>query len=173
MKKILVFAVCATMLSITANAQPFKQAGGEKNFEVNFAPLGGSPVSIGGIKFRKFNSTGKSAFRLNVFLGTSSDKTITQQSDTGGVPELSTKKSSFNISVRPGYECHMTGTDRLSPYTGVEIAIEMNTSKEVKEGENGDHSINKTTTKNADGYLAFGANAFAGADFYFSKSIFL
>ena len=173
MKKILVFVMCASLFTATANAQTFKQAGGEKNFEVNFAPLGGSPVSIGGIKFRKFNSTGTSAMRLNVFVGTMSEKTIDQQADTSGNPELTTKNSSFNISIRPGFEKHMAGTDRLSPYVGAEIAFTLNTSKEVAEGQNGDKSINKTTTKNTDGYTAFGANLFCGTDFYFAKNIYL
>ena len=172
MKKLLLI-LAAFGLTTAVNAQPLKQAGGEKNVEVNFAPLGGSPISIGGIKFRKFNAAGTSAIRLNVFLGLNSSKDITQQKDTGGIPELTTKNSSFNISVRPGYEKHMAGTDRLSPYCGGELAITMNSSKKVEEGANADNTVNKTTTKNADGYLAFGLNAFWGADFYFAKSIYL
>lgn len=173
MKKLLLLAMCASLFSVTTKAQSIKQEAGDKNLEVNFTPLGGNPISIGGIKFRKFNSTGTGAFRLNVFLGSSSEKDITQQSDTGGVPELTTKTSSMSISIRPGIEKHMAGTDRLSPYYGAEIAITFNTSKEVAEGQNFDNSVNETTTKGEDGSIAFGANLLAGCDYYISKSLYL
>ena len=162
MKKFLVIAMCASMFAVTAEAQTtFKQSGGNKNLEVNFAPLGGSPISIGGIKFRKFDSTGNKAFRLNVFIGSSSSKEITQQEDAANnVAELTTKSSTMSISLRPGIEKHMAGTDRLSPYVGAELDITLASSKEVEEGQNNatptDMSINETTTKGEMGYTQFG-----------------
>ena len=79
----------------------------------------------------------------------------------------------MTVSIRPGFEKHMAGTERLSPYCGAEIAITMVTSKEVKEGANGDGSVNKTTTKGADGSLSFGAGLLAGVDYYIAKSLYL
>ena len=177
MKKILLLAMCAGLFSATTEAQVLKQESGDKNLEVNFTPLGGSPISIGGIKFRKFSSA-TSAFRLNVFLGSNSKKDITQQEDAPNYDaELTTKTSGMNISIRPGIEKHMAGTDRLSPYCGAEIAITLNTSKEVKEGQNQatptDITINKTTTKGKDGYIAFGLNLLAGVDYYIAKSLYM
>ncbi len=171
MKKIVLIALGALMFTADVNAQ--KQAGGEKNLEVQFAPLGGQPISIGGIRFRKFNATGTSAWRVNVFIGMNSKKDITQQSDTSGNPELTKTTSGMSISINPGYEKHFAGTERLSPYIGGEIAFNMTTSKVEEEDDNADKTINTTTTKGEDGSITLGLNLVAGCDFYFSKSIYL
>lgn len=179
MKKFLMIAMCASMFYVTTEAQTtYKQSGGAKNLEVNFAPLGGSPISIGGIKYRKFDSTGNKAYRLNVFIGSSSKKEITQQEDAPNyVAELTKKTSGMNISIRPGIEKHMAGTDRLSPYMGAELNLTFNTSKKVEEFENNatttDVSTYEVTTKGADGYTSIGLGLVSGCDFYFAKSIYL
>src|SRR2546430_14603264 len=101
MKKIALLALGASMFIATADAQ--KQSGGENNLEVQFAPLSGTPISIGGIRYRKFSSDGTSAWRINLFVGKSdknssfSSKEITQQSDTAGNAELSKTTSGLNF----------------------------------------------------------------------------
>ena len=136
MKKIVLIALGACMFVATANAQE-KQTGGEKNLQVLFAPLGGSPISLngGGISFRKFNATGTSSWRLNVFIGLNSKTDVVGQpvdtgsfSTGGGVPEADKKTSGMTISIRPGYEKHFAGTERLSPYIGAEVAFSMTTA---------------------------------------------
>ena len=165
-------AMCASMFYVTTEAQTtYKQSAGAKNLEVNFAPLGGSPISIGGIKFRYFASENK-AYRLNVFLGSTSKKEITQDAN-GSNPELTTKSNEMNISIRPGIEKHMAGTDRLSPYIGAELNLTFNTSKEEKEAQNADNTKNTTTTKGKKGYTSLGIGAVSGVDFYFAKSIYM
>jgi hypothetical protein len=62
MKKI-IFSLAVALLTVTgANAQ--KQEGGEHNLEVQFAPLGGSPISVNGIRYRMFLSE-SGALRVN------------------------------------------------------------------------------------------------------------
>src|SRR3954469_7553787 len=91
MKKTTLLAISACMLMATAYAQPFKQVGGEKNLQVLFAPLGGQPISINGISFRKFNATGTGAWRLNLFIGSTSNTDISiQAGDTVNYPKTST-----------------------------------------------------------------------------------
>ena len=75
MKKVILSMAVALACVTGANAQ--KQAGGEKNLEVQFAPLSESPVSISGIRLRIFNSE-SSAIRLGVNLGGSKSEEITQ-----------------------------------------------------------------------------------------------
>ena len=170
MKKLLVLVLGATLFSATGDAQALKQAGGENNLELQFAPLGSSPISMGGIRYRKFMGSGSSALRINFLVSMSSDKEITQQADTS-LPELATTNSTFNFSIAPGFEKHMTGTDNLSPYVGAEIAVAFASSKEEVEMNTGTNDVGTMTTK--DGSISFGINLLAGADYYFSKSIYI
>jgi opacity protein-like surface antigen len=176
MKKAILFVACALMTMTGAFAQ--KQSGGEKNLEVAFAPLGGNPVSISGIRFRTFNSEA-SAIRVGLFLGGTTDKTVTMQAEESGdpdQPELYTTDRSMSISIRPGYEKHFAGTDRLSPYVGAELAITLNNMSTEEEmwtviNSDGDTGVATTTTK--DGSTTFGVNLLAGTDFYFADNIYL
>src|SRR5690606_8222480 len=116
MKKVLIIAAAALFIGTTANAQEvMKQTGGEQNLEVLFAPLGGSPIGINGIKYRKFTDA-TTAYRATVFLGFGSSTTKTLGGGSDGKGELKTTNSNFNISIQPGIEKHFVGTDRLSPY---------------------------------------------------------
>jgi hypothetical protein len=190
MKKLFLLALGASMfIGTTAHAQ--KQAGGEKNLQVLFAPLGGSPISINGISFRKFNAAGNSAWRVNLFIGLNNKTEITGQPvDTGsfatggGVPELDKKTSGMTFSIRPGYEKHMAGTDRLSPYWGIEALFSMTTAKVEEDFLKDNGTTNPavaataykvlTTTKDGDGAsTSFGLNLIAGFDYYIAKNLSL
>jgi hypothetical protein len=178
MKKTILF--CAMALA-TSGLFAQKQTGGEKNLEVQFAPLGGSPVSIAGIRLRIFNSEA-SAIRLSVFAGGTNDQTVTLQPGTvaGGDedrPELYDTDKSFSFSLRPGYEKHFEGTDRLSPYVGGELVFSTTTTTTISEDWNGTNArpeegaVWETTT--TDGSTTFGLNLVAGTDFYFADNIYL
>lgn len=180
MKKAILFFALALATVTGVYAQ--KQTGGEKNLEVQFAPLGGNPVSMGGIRFRLFNSA-TSAIRIGLFLGGSSNTDITAQPDevNPGSPELTEVDKNFTVSIRPGYEKHFEGTERLSPYIGGELLFSM-TSK-TNESQSWDSLFNATTfeygapavgtTTTKDGSTTFGVNLVAGTDFYFANSIYL
>jgi len=192
MKKILLFALGACMFTATADAQ--KQAGGENNLQVLFAPLGGSPISLnyGGISYRKFSSDGTSAWRLNLFIGLNNKTEVVGQPDTShagsGVlgstkPQADKTTSGMTISLRPGYEKHFAGTESLSPYWGAELWFTMVTAKEEEDNvvtnattANPDATdwMVLTTTKTGDGAsTTFGVGLIAGFDYYIAKNLSL
>jgi len=190
MKKILLIAFCASMFAAsTSNAQNLKQSGGEKNLQVMFAPLGGSPIGIDGIAYRKFNATGNRAWRVNVFIGLSNEtEVVGQPVDTGsfatggGVPEADKKTSGMTFSLRPGYEWHHAGTERLSPYGGIELLFSMTTAKVETDTvvDNGtssavatDYVVLTKEQKGKGASTSFGLNLVAGADYYIAKNLSL
>lgn len=172
MKKVALFFAFAVACVSGAFAQ--KQTGGEKNLEVQFAPLGGNPVSISGIRLRLFNSE-STAIRIGLFIGGSSTETITQDADNDlDLLELTDLDKEFSFSIRPGFEKHFAGTDRLSPYVGGEILFGMtNTTTEsmTQYDDDGDPASYTTITKG--GNSTFGINLVAGTDFYFADNIYL
>lgn len=172
MKKLLfALALGASITAVQAQDSEFKPTAGSKNLEFQFAPLGGSPISISGLRFRSFSSP-TSAIRANVFLGFMNTSTITRDASTG-VKELKTKKSQFDINIRPGIENHFTGTDRLSPYVGAEVDIAFRSTKETQEDDGQNNDIVETEIKNKDGFLRLGLNAVAGFDYYFAKKVYV
>jgi opacity protein-like surface antigen len=179
MKKVILFFALALATATGVYAQ--KQTGGEKNLEVQFAPLGGSPVSISGIRMRMFNSE-SSAIRIGLFLGGTTDKEISAQPGTAGgdpdAPELVNTDKTFSVSLRPGYEKHFAGTDRLSPYVGAELLFTLSRETSIEEAWSTNSFTDpdarvlwETTTK--DGSTTFGVNLVAGTDFYFADNIYL
>ncbi len=151
-----------------------KPAAGEKSLEVQFEPFGDNPISINGIRARFFNSPRK-AFRLNVFAGYNSDTDITQQENSEfDLLELKDRNSTFSLNFRPGYEWHLKGTKRLSPYFGTELDLAYQTTRRRTETQNND-DVNFTLTKNggSSGFFRVGVNAIAGFDFYVAKKLYL
>ena len=111
-------ALVATSM-VGAQAQKFQ--GGEKNLEVNFSPLGENPIGIEGIRFRMFNSE-SSAIRLGFNINGGKTTDVVQQpyevengANDISKSELYSTSKNFGFSIRPGYEKHFAGTDRLSP----------------------------------------------------------
>lgn len=161
-----------------------KQIGGDKNIEFQFAPLGGNPIGINGIRFRMFNSE-TSAIRVNLFVGSSTIENVIQQegalnAEDPTSPELREWDRTFDFSIRPGYEIHFDGTDRLSPYAGAEIIFGMgNTSTETESwglDQLDDLSLGKNVVwneTNKNSFTQFGLNLLAGFDFYFADNLYL
>lgn len=150
----------------------YKPVGGEKTLELQFEPFGDNPISINGIRARWFKSEQK-AFRLNAFIGISSDSEITQQENSDfNLRELRDKDFSFTINLRPGFEKHLKGTGRLSPYFGMEGDLAYRTSSEKSESQVG-NDVKFTKTVNGSGFFRIGANAIAGFDFYVIKKLYL
>lgn len=168
-KSILTLALLAA--AAVAHAQDFKPVEGSKNLEFQFAPLGGSPIGISGLRYRQFmNPT--TAIRANVFLGFMSKSTTTQDADSdAGDKELKDKESSFEFNLRPGIEKHFEGTDRLSPYVGAELDINFKTTSKTEQDQV-DNSVVDTKTTNAGGAIRFGLNGVAGFDYYFAKHLY-
>lgn len=138
---------------------------------MNFAPLGGTPVSIGGIKYRSFKSE-TSAFRLGVFLGHASTSTVTQDENSQTqLVELKDKNSTTTISVQPGIEKHFAGTDRLSPYIGGVLNIGYGMTSKRVESQVANQGVGATITKG--GTLDLGLNAVAGFDYYVANKLYV
>jgi len=171
MKKLL-FSLALLTTTLFVNAQDFKQAAGNKNLELQFTPLGGTPLGISGLRFRYF-TTNTMAIRANVFLGFMSKSTITQDAnnDTDD-KELKDSESSFEFNLRPGFESHFEGTDRLSPYVGAELDLNFKRTSAVKQIQDAEDDIQESTTTNAEGAFRFGLNGIAGFDYYFAKNLY-
>jgi len=190
----------------------FKQAGGERNLQLLFNPISvsGSPVLSlnNGLSFRQFNATGTAAWRVAVTVGSNMTTAISQQEgdtllfptqvdfgnyklNTGRNPFAEQRTSTFTFGIRPGYEKHFAGTDRLSPYVGGEVVFGMSMNKiELDLVNVGDYSVvftndpgdaipvvNATWTTNTlnskSRSTTLGLNLVAGFDFYFAKNLSL
>lgn len=170
MTKAILLAAAVVLTAGAANAQ-YKPVAGEQSLEVNFAPLGGSPISIGGIKYRSFSSE-TTALRLGVFLGYGSSNKVTQDDDSAlEQVELSDSKSTFSFNIQPGIEKHFAGTDRLSPYIGGVFALGFTATTEKEEQQVADKKVGITTTKG--GNFSVGLNAVAGFDYYLASKLYL
>lgn len=171
-KRVLLIAAITAGVFTTSNvnAQDFKPAGGEKNIEVNFAPLGGSPISINNLRFRYFMSSDM-ALRVGFSVASSSNTTI----NSGNVNsvELESKTSNFGLAINPGIEKHFAGTDRLSPYVGAELNFAMNSTTQTAEQLNATFDGVAGESEVKDGSTTFGLNLLIGADWYFSKHIYM
>ena len=173
MKKVLIIAAAALFIGSTASAQDvMKQTGGEQNLEFLFSPLGGSPIGINGIKYRKFTSA-TTAYRATVFLGFGSTTTKTLGGGSTGEDELLATKSNYDISIRPGLEFHFLGTDRLSPYYGGEALVGYGGKAQKDDRVYGADNTIKNVKTSSQSSLTLGVNAFAGMDFYFADNIYL
>ena len=178
MKKTVIMMLAILTVATFASAQDYKQAAKNKAIEVQFAPLGGSPISIGGLMFRMYSSETK-AMRANIFLGiANSTKVTAQKNNPTDSLEQKTKMSSIEFGLMPGMEMHMAGTDRLSPYwgAGIDFGIKMATKKEemaVADATTGKFALQTLTTKGDGGWVRFGLGAFFGCDYFFAKKIYV
>ncbi len=140
---------------------------------------GQNTLGISGLRGRYFLSN-SSAVRANLDITYNSNSTIIQQSQ-GSQKELKRTTNSFRIDLRPGYESHLSGTDRLSPYFGGELPIIYQSTSQKIERQVG-NSVEETTIKNGQigsrgpqrpGFLSLGLNGVAGADYYFANNLYL
>jgi outer membrane protein W len=186
-KKVLLIAAIAAGVFTTSNvnAQDFKPAGGEKNIEVNFAPMGANPITINNLRFRYFKSSDM-AFRVGFSVSSSSNTTLEMDNTqsvngTQSEVELEDKTSTFGLSINPGVEKHFEGTDRLSPYVGAVLNFAMTSttatdqSVQATPGNDGVTDMSKEVYEGetTDGTTTFGLNLVIGTDWYFSKSIYM
>jgi hypothetical protein len=164
-----------TLLSILIFSLPFlvfsqKAESGNKTLEVQFSPLGSEPVKISGLRARYFLGE-KHAVRASVFMGGKTTKTTTEA--TAANSKTTDKAGTFDFSFRPGYEYHLKGTKRLSPYFGGELLVGVNNNKNVDETNwllnpaEVQSRINKTSSG------VFGLNLIAGTDYYFAEKFYV
>lgn len=174
MKKV-IFAATLLAASLTTFAQDetIKPTSGENTLELQFAPLGGAPFSMGGIRYRKFTSE-TMALRATVYIGYSNSSSLSQEENSSlNHVKLKSASSSFEIGLRPGVEMHFAGTSKLSPYYGAELDLAVKNTRSKGEVQNANNGVDKNITKNAGGYTRLGLNGIFGADYYVAPKVFL
>ncbi len=190
MKKVLftaaLFSACTFVMAQEAPSTPstpsttsdYKPAAGANNLELNFTPLGNSPISITNIRYRRF-LTETTALRLGVGVSimSSSVEEVLPSNLTPGtfITGQKAKTSTFGWNIKPGYEKHFKGTNRLSPYIGGELDLASQMSKSVSHTIAANDVITETIVRNAgkNGFFRFGVNALAGFDCYLTKHLYL
>jgi outer membrane protein W len=125
------------------------------------------------IRFRYF-VTENIAGRLTLGINNTSETFNyyeTEDVNGGGSGTEVNKTSMVNIGI--GGEYHFAGTDRLSPYGGLDIIIGMGNS--TAEWSNYDGTgYNSDFTANIDAPMsALGVNLVAGTDYYFAENFYL
>ena len=173
--------------SSTTATSDFKPTKGTITAEVgiiggllNTAPT----LNEGAAKFRYFFKD-DIAFRLGLAFGSSSTETPNAGLGTAASP-LFTATSKYNSKTfNLGVEKHFSGAERLSTYVGFDLLIGFNGASYSDSTETGavvGSSSNSTTgAANASGLgggafragSSFGARLTTGADYYFSKKLYL
>lgn len=167
MKNQIAFVLLFVFVSIQAIAQDTdrkKPETGNFAVEVNFNPFSSSPVNINYLRGRYFTSE-LSALRIGFSLGF--------QNDT---PNKNDTYNTIEFNIRPGYEWHFAGTDRLSPYVGLELDYALKTSNYTNDDE--DEFVKEikgawSQGGSEQGYSRIGANFIIGADFYVAKRLYI
>lgn len=179
MKKVIIsaallFSACSFMMA----QGEFKPAAKANNLEMNFIPLNGKPIQLTYIRYRKFLSE-TTALRLGVGISYSSEKAdsvVASKVTAGETVSSKYKKSTMGWNIKPGFEKHMAGTDRLSPYIGAELDLAGQSSKEVTPGgtdAQDEFMITTDKNKSKGGFFRVGLGLVAGFDCYITKHIYL
>ena len=196
MKHILIAIALVGLVATAAQAQ--KQLGSEHNIEFSFTPLSveDAPIDASTIKYRKFLDEDK-AFRLSLTFSNNADSEVgwrdagfgfivpaiegALSSEDPVSPELHNTFTTFSLGLAPGIEKHFDGTDRLSPYVGVEIGYGMLNRSYAQEywGSNDLDNIGQLekyivwTQTLAQSATVIGLNLLSGFDFYISDALYL
>ncbi|WP_018676486.1 hypothetical protein [Riemerella columbina] len=187
MKKL--FLVGALALFGAMNAQEYKPTTGDVTTEFGLTGgLGNTSIELPGkgafFKARYFKANNM-AYRMSLFLGTSSNTDdIDNKINEASLSELHTtgkdKSSNTGFLLGFGLEKHFTGTERLSPYIGGELLLGFNSQKTSKNTTTVNSGKNTTYYKNeiksevkGPNEFSFGVRGVFGADYYFTKKVFL
>lgn len=141
----------------------------------NLNNAAGPNISVAGLRFRYF-ATENIAVRVS--LGFNSTKRTQNfyenpADNSGGAGTFITKNGSTTIGI--GGEYHFKGTEKLSPYAGLDINFGM--GKTTTEGEQGNTTLgwlaadySEESERKASG---FGVGLVAGTDYYFAENFYL
>ena len=183
MKKIILSAAILAS-SLFASAQDatttdYKPSKGAKTIEVNFAPLsGGSLINMSYLRGRYFIAD-KMALRAGIQVAFTSNTLPLPAGvvvGSGGVTAASASANSFDVAIIPGLEKHFTSWERLSPYIGAELLFGLSTASRISSitdasGISSSETVGFNGIK--EGGINLGLNAVLGADYYFTKRVYL
>lgn len=147
------------------NSESFKPVAKGITAEVNLNVFSSTPISINYLRLRKFVND-RQAVRMGFSLG------YRQQN-----PQEEIKTTTTEVSLRPGYEWHFAGTNRLSPYMGFEVDLTLKTSKYT----NSSQAVSPIkeiqgawdTGGTEQGFTRIGANVLIGADYYIARWLYM
>ncbi|EJF11784.1 BT1926 family outer membrane beta-barrel protein [Pontibacter sp. BAB1700] len=148
------------MVDTPSESKTYKPTTGDITTEVSVNLEYGTFLNGGQLRVRKFTAENK-ALRL----GTSLDYTYSKM-------DAEVYSSTFGISLVPGIERHFGGTNRLSPYIGVELPIGFRTSKY----ETDHYTVKGSTAYNSSADRAnfnIGLNGLAGVDYYVAPRFYV
>ena len=130
-------------------------------------------LNEGVLRFRYFIKSDL-AFRLGLGLG--STKTESTNVVVSPTPSTTTITRTTSRTFNLGIEKHFAGTDRLSTYIGADLLIGFNGASQTNEDSDGTFAnVNGSTSfggANRAG-SSFGVRAVTGADYYFTKKLYL
>jgi len=177
MKKLFILAAAAVCVGSAAYAQ--KPTKGNVTTEVNLNLTSGNTTDLygGGLAFRYFLGD-DAALSLGFVIAT--DKTENNFSENGdGTGATGTQTlSSSTIVFRPGYQKHFGGSDKVSPWVGVELPITLNSSKEEWDNVDADATgelgySDGVSAEVTGGSTSFGLTLNGGADWWFTDGMYL
>ncbi|MCX6257881.1 MAG: BT1926 family outer membrane beta-barrel protein [Bacteroidia bacterium] len=139
--------------------------------EVEFRPFSSDPVGLTYFKGRFFKSD-NFAYRagLNIYMQLANSKPINNLGKND-----KDFKSTFLIGIYPGFEKHIGQYEHFSPYYGFDLGLAMKISGEKYTSNSG--VVTETTGawigNSEQAYYVLGLNYVMGADYYFTKNLFL
>lgn len=159
--------------AVTKDPSDFKPNAGTWSTEAIFYLQTGSNAlrfGLTDIKVRKF-ITNKTVARTRFLANVNNETTIIVGSS--GNMERSIKNATFVIA--PGFETHINGSKRLSPYWGMELAVgSTNYEYNLTNSVNGQSfALGGNFNSQSQGNYQMGANAIFGADYYITSQIFI
>lgn len=174
MKKSFTMFLAAAAVCLGSAAYAQKPTAGSVTTEVNLNLTTGNTTDLigGGLSFRYFlNETGALTLGFGI-LSDKSEETFTENSDGTGSTGTQTISTS-TIVFRPGYQKHFAGSDKVSPYIGVELPIALNSDKEEWSNFDGTEYADDFSKEIKGGSTSFGLNLVGGADFWFTDGMFV
>lgn len=125
------------------------------------------------IRFRYFVAE-NIAVRVSLMMDNSRDEnTLYENPDfSGGTGSVVTKNNGFGVGL--GAEYHFAGTERLSPYAGLDIRFGGGKYNEVGDNtNNGSSFTNGDSYEGTQKYSSFGVALVAGTDYYFAENFYM
>ena len=161
MRFLITSIIICLSLNVYAQSSELKPAGTDWNLEVNMNPFGDQPISISYIRLRYFQAS-NSAFRMGISINGQSDK-----------PDENIKANTSTINLRPGFEIHFDGTNRLSPYVGTEFDFARKNSRVVNELTSEELKGAWNATGLERGFTRIGLNVVSGRGIYIIKNLYV
>lgn len=145
----------------------FGLSGGLNN--ADFKLNEGNAGLLRGRYFIKENLALRLGFSLGLDHSTKNFYNFPSDNDKGSDVENAT-----NFLLNLGIEKHFKGTNRLSPYIGADLLFGVSGQHSVLTNTNGDMYVNDIKVeRKGPGTISFGVRALVGADYYFTKHVYL